>query len=100
MDRTDPRLTKDGQRLPKTGCLNCGKPLDAAGRPGPDGARPGPGDVTVCLGCGHIMIYADDMTMREPTAEEVVEIAGDPEILEAQRFVGEYQKVARKEGWT
>jgi RNase P subunit RPR2 len=97
---TDSRTAKDGSRLPKSVCQNCGKPLDAAARPQADEPRPGPGDVTVCLGCGHIMVYADDMNLRHPTGEEMAEIAGDPEIIEAQRFSAHYRDVAKKESWT
>jgi hypothetical protein len=93
------RIGKDGSPLPFDACLNCGKRIDAAARVRDD-ERPEPGDITVCLGCGHLMAYADDMTLRELTGEEIVEIAGDPEIIEAQHFIAHYRRVAKKEGWT
>jgi hypothetical protein len=40
------------------------------------------------------------MRLREPTGEEIVEIAGDPEILETQRFIALYRETAKREGWT
>jgi len=35
--------------------------------------------------CGHIMVFADDLTYREPTADEMVEIASDPSIIAIQK---------------
>lgn len=71
-------------RVPMSRCLSCGKELDAvAGLH--EGDTPDPGAVALCLACGHIAIFADDLTLRQPTREEELEIAGDPCILAAQR---------------
>lgn len=40
-----------------------------------------PGNVGVCLYCRHIMIVDDNMQFRELNDEEVIEIAGQPELL-------------------
>ena len=57
-------------------CLVCRAVLDAA-----TGVENGncatPGSPTVCLYCGHIMIFADDLTLREPTADESAALAQD-----------------------
>ena len=45
---------------------------------------PSPGDITVCLHCGHIMAFDDGLKLRELTAEEAHEIAGDKRILTIQ----------------
>lgn len=47
--------------------------------------RPTPGDITVCIYCGHIMAFADDLSFRELTGEEIHDIAGDERILDIQR---------------
>jgi hypothetical protein len=47
-------------------------------------AVPRPGDITLCLYCGHIMAFADDLTLRELNDEEAHDIAGDPRMLAAQ----------------
>lgn len=61
-------------------CLNC----DAA--TGVDtGNSPSPGDFTVCIGCGHLMAFADDLSFRELTAAEQVAIAGDRRLIDVQR---------------
>ena len=46
---------------------------------------PKPGDITLCIYCGHIMAFADDMGFRELTGEEMHAIAGDERILKIQR---------------
>jgi hypothetical protein len=48
-------------------------------------STPGPGDITLCIYCGHIMAFADDLTLRELTNEEIYEVAGDERILKIQR---------------
>lgn len=73
--------------VPVSFCLSCGKELDAVTSVN-DGDTPGPGAVTVCLACGHIAIFADDLTLRAPTREEELGIAGNPDILAVQRARG------------
>lgn len=70
--------------VPESICLDCGKRLDCATRlRGAD--APVPGDVTICLNCGHIMVFADDMTLRNPTDAEIVAIAGNREVVAVQK---------------
>jgi hypothetical protein len=75
-------------RVPPSMCLDCGRINDAATgvdhAEGPD-AAPQPGDVTVCFYCGHIMVFGDDLMLRNPTDAEIREIAGDARILAVQR---------------
>jgi len=53
--------------------------------------RPGPGDITVCIMCGHVMGFCSDLTLRDLTSEEQVQVAGDPRILAVQRARGKVQ---------
>jgi hypothetical protein len=71
------------RRIAASQCLHCGETLDGATSIDMDDA-PDPGDITVCLLCGHIMAFADDMTLREPTDAEAKDAAGDPRILAIQ----------------
>jgi hypothetical protein len=71
-------------RIASLKCLDCGKDVDAATDPA-GGAIPGPGDATICLYCGHIMIYTDQLTFRNPNDAEMYEIAGDKRILSIQQ---------------
>lgn len=73
-------------RTPTGHCLGCGKPLDAAAcvDESPEGQKPSPGDFTVCLYCGHLMVFAEDLTPRPPNEEEIADIAGDGRLLAIQ----------------
>ena len=72
------------QKVAPSACTACGKVLD--GCSSVDGEhKPKPGDITVCISCGHLMAFADDLTMRDLTDEEMHAIAGDPRIIAIQR---------------
>lgn len=71
-------------RTPEVNCLGCGQKVDAATSTEEGEVRPDPGDVTICLRCGHLMAFAEDLTLRELTDAEMHEVAGDERILRAQ----------------
>jgi hypothetical protein len=73
--------------MPQCACLSCGKLFNMASDIDSDN-EPSPDDITICLGCGHLMAFTDDMTVRELTSEEMHEVAGDPYILAMQRARG------------
>jgi len=72
--------------IPASSCLNCGKLLDAATGVLEYGfdATPDPGDLTVCIACGHLMAFGDDLQLRDLTAEEMKDAAGDRRIIAIQ----------------
>jgi hypothetical protein len=47
-------------------------------------SQPKPGHITVCIGCGHLMAFAEDMRLRNLTDAEMYEIAGDPRLIAVQ----------------
>lgn len=51
-------------------------------------ASPAPGDITICLCCGHLMAFADDLSPRALTDAEMVAIAGDRRVLAVQHARG------------
>lgn len=75
-------------RMKPDNCLGCGKLVDAATSFADPAAKPSPGDITICLDCGHVMAFADDLKLRSLTDQELIEIAADPEILALQRARG------------
>jgi len=89
--------TKSGAtitRTPLNHCLDCRAPI-SAGAPTPDfpdASTPRPGDVAICLNCAHIMAYADDLTVRALTDAEVIEVAGDPELVRAVNAIAALNK--------
>lgn len=49
-------------------CLKCGKLLDAANNR--DGATPTPGALSLCVYCGNIAAFGDDLKLRAIPPEE------------------------------
>lgn len=39
---------------------------------------PEPGHISLCVNCGVITIFADDMSQRPPTAKELTDLQADP----------------------
>jgi hypothetical protein len=72
-------------RMKSCPCTNCGKMQNAATGVNEDCA-PSPGDCSICLDCGHLMVFADDLKLRNPTDAEMHEMAGDSRIVEMQRM--------------
>lgn len=71
-------------QLPSVACINCNAELSGAACVAGD-AYPRSGDITICIYCGHLMAYADDLSLRNLTSNEIHEIAGDERILAVYR---------------
>lgn len=67
-------------RTPECRCLSCGHKFNSAASAGKKG-YPTPGDLTMCLNCGAVMIFADDLTVRAMTHQETDELLADTETL-------------------
>jgi hypothetical protein len=78
-------------KVPPSPCLSCGDMNDMAKGTKP-GTRPKPGDWSICYNCGHIMTFAADLTLRNPTDAEMIEIAGDKRLLLAQQAIANDKK--------
>lgn len=79
------KLGKD-RHMPPAACLGCGRRMDGAtGVVVGEDTAPDPDDITVCIYCGHIQVYDEDLKLRELTPVEQLYIAGDPRILAIQR---------------
>lgn len=57
-------------KMGKDSCPYCGKTLDAATPAFDDSAKPKPGDISICIGCGGSLVFANDMSLREMTQRE------------------------------
>lgn len=68
-------------RTPLARCSSCGRPINSQSNPHDE--IPQPGDVTICIGCGHVMVIDGDGSVREMTLEEAVEITRD-DVLQAE----------------
>lgn len=90
------RLLKT-EPAPPARCRNCGREHDAttravdAGDDRLDKTRPEPGDVIICLHCGHLMEWTE-AGFAELSEEAARAVAGDPRVLalqEARGFVSD-----------
>jgi len=65
--------------VPECRCPSCGHTFDRADSfSGPH--RPRPGDISICINCRSLNVFAMDLTVREPTDHELIAVAGDPKI--------------------
>jgi len=67
-------------KVPGARCTNCRRMVRAATNPF-DANTPAPGDISVCLHCGHIMVFTASLQLRNPTDAEQLDIAGDPRVI-------------------
>jgi hypothetical protein len=65
-------------------CLNCARAVESSTCVSERDVQPSSGDITICFYCGHIMAFADDLSLRKLTNKEMHEVAGDKRILAAQ----------------
>ena len=70
-------------RLPDSQCCECGHRVTSSG--GPD--RPLPGDFTLCIRCGSLNVFAEELTLRAPTDEELLEAAVNSDLQEMRRAI-------------
>lgn len=68
---------KNGQQIPECACINCGKNLDAAtaALDYPKSQRPGPGDVSLCVHCGEVMVFTPDMKLRPAELNDLLKLS-------------------------
>ena len=58
---------------PITICWHCDRPLDAASS-FDDGGPPARGSVSLCLYCGAVALFGDDLALVAPTEEQLDEL--------------------------
>lgn len=67
---------------PVTICWHCDRPLDAATPPpGREDQELGAGAISLCLYCGAIAIFGDDLALRSPTKDELEHMREDREFM-------------------
>jgi len=78
----NPLRYSDGTpRLKPQMCVECGLLFNASSPTHGPRNLPKPGNVSLCLNCGHLALFDDNLMLREPTTEEWTE----PELQEIQR---------------
>jgi len=74
----------DVRKVPIDHCLDCGTVVDRATCVGEDVA-PEPNAITICIRCGHVMAFAEDLSLRQLTDQEIIMVAGDRRLIAFQR---------------
>jgi hypothetical protein len=84
-------------RTPKNNCLNCGTVLDEVSQVAEHGEQrhaPRPNEnefwFSVCVKCGHLMVVTPDLRLRNPTDDELIQIAGDRRLVAINKFRKQY----------
>ena len=81
MRKNDPKIyLREECEMPENSCLSCGHVMDRASGVNTD-AQPMPGALTICIRCGHMMAFAEDLTFRELTRKEKDTAMGIPAVL-------------------
>ena len=80
--------------LPPVACPHCHHDLDRAAPIGSyDG--PAPGNYMLCVQCGEMSVFDDQLRPRLPTTFEQFQWDADPRLVEAQRYMRERIKEQR-----
>jgi hypothetical protein len=61
-----------------------------------DNDIPVEGDITICIKCQHIMAFDKKLRVRPLTDQEVIDIAGDRDILRYQKAIGHVRSEIKK----
>lgn len=54
---------------------------------------PDPGDISLCLECGNIAVFGDNLELRQPTWQESLEFEQDHELMSTQAIIFAIKKV-------
>jgi hypothetical protein len=88
--------TPDGRsRVPESACVECGAKRDGAGTPDGEPIAPAQGDITVCIFCGAIMTFGEDLRPRCLTQDEERHLVQTPGLMERIRAIRSRVHLAR-----
>ena len=86
-------------QIPEQRCWLCGYKMNRTSEAFGD-RTPKAGDVSICLSCGAIQVFTEDLRLRVPTDEEREKFMRDPRITEVQivraHLVGDQLKPKRR----
>jgi hypothetical protein len=58
--------------------------------------KPKPGDFSICIECSHLMVFADDLSLRDLNDEEMHVIAGDKSMLAVMAALVRIRKAKKR----
>jgi len=68
--------------IPEFRCLKCNYRMDCTTE-AYGNSVPKAGDISMCMMCGHLMIFKEDLTVRDLTHEENEQAKSDPNVIYA-----------------
>lgn len=74
-------------------CPACGHKIDRASSM--DDATPSAGDISICIRCAAVNLFAGDLTLRRPTADELDALKRSESWPDIQRHVHALLRVKR-----
>jgi len=84
------------KEMPPATCPNCSAVHDMASPVDDPDAAPKAGDASICIKCGHLSVFTEALTLRDPTDEEIKKYAGDPRIVAAMKAMHEMKVEVKK----
>ena len=64
--------------LPESKCIRCGYVMDmATAVEDPSIQLPKPGDISLCLKCGLLSIFGEDLRLNPPSPKEILKLRAD-----------------------
>lgn len=91
-------MTDSTSRTPITLCWHCDRALDAATPVDDDDPVPTPGAISLCLYCGAVGIFGDELVLRPPTEAELDEMGQSTEFrMQYHKFIWVRQYAMLKE---
>jgi hypothetical protein len=71
-------------RIPEQRCKRCQFKIDASTYAQQGDRIPEAGNVSICVACGYLQIFNDDLTLRDPTEQEREQLERNPNVIAAQ----------------
>jgi len=72
----------ESKEMPPAECPNCGYVSDMAAAID-ENVKPSPNDISICINCGHLSAFTEDLKLRNLTDDEIKKVAGDQRVVKA-----------------
>ena len=83
-----PRIALSGRLATSPVCPQCGKTLDGFTSAALDGARPKPGDVSICFYCATVLEFCgESLALRRLEGDALILALADPLIRRPRRLI-------------
>lgn len=93
------RTNEAGALLPASRCPVCHYQMDAAtcANKADEAARPRPGDISICISCGEILVFDDNFALRPAGVDDLLAVPPEEmkRINQAQRLIRKNRFIKR-----